>query len=133
MIDLQLICQGFPGCNFFYTDQHFCTLFSEKDLECDGLAGPAEPDISTCNQDTTTLPTTHPKTTTTSPKTSPTLTTTLPTTTTPPPTSTIAPTDLSGILFFGGSYQNKGSNKDVTFVSADSWCIAECIYTCLWF
>ena len=92
MINLQLICQGFPGCNFFYTDQHFCTLFSEKDLECDGLAGPVEPDLSTCNQDTTTLPTT------TSPKTSPTLTTTLPTTT------TIAPTDLSGILFFGGYY-----------------------------
>ena len=116
MIDLQLICQGFPGCNFFYTDQHFCTLFSEKDLECDGLAGPAEPDISTCNQDTTTLPTT------TSPKTSPTLTTTLPTTTTPPPTTTIAPTDLSGILFFGG-YYDIGSNKDITFVSEDSWCI----------
>ena len=113
MIDLQLICQGFPGCNFFYTDQHFCTLFSEKDLECDGLAGPAEPDISTCNQDTTTLPTT------TSPKTSPTLTTT------PPPTSTIAPTDLSGILFFGGSYHNgtQFTNEDVTFVSEDSWCI----------
>ena len=89
MIDLQLICQGFPGCNFFYTDQHFCTLFSEKDLECDGLAGPAEPDISTCNQDTTTLPTT----TTTSPKTSPTPTTT-------PPSTTIAPTYLSGILYF---------------------------------
>ena len=113
MNDLQLICQGFPGCNFFYTDQHFCTLFSEKDLECDGLAGPAEPEISTCNQDTTTLPTT-----TTSPKTSP-------TSTTPPPTSTIAPTDLSGILFFGGSYHNgtQFTNEDVTFVSEDSWCI----------
>ena len=114
MFDLQLICQGFPGCNFFYTDQHFCTLFSEKDLECDGLAGPAEPEISTCNQDTTTLPTT----TRTSPKTSPTQTTTL-------STSTIAPTDLSGILFFGGSYHNgtQFTNEDVTFVSEDSWCI----------
>ena len=112
MFDLQLICQGFPGCNFFYTDQHFCTLFSEKDLECDGLAGPAEPDLSTCKQDTTTLPTT----TTTSPKTSPTLTTT-------PSTTTIAPTDLSGILFFGGNYDNGTRNKDVTFVTENSWCI----------
>ena len=58
-------------------------------------------------------------TTTTSPKTSPTLTTTLPTTT------TIAPTDLSGILFFGGYYHNgtQFKNEDVTFVSEDSWCI----------
>ena len=96
MIDLQLICQGYPGCNFFYTDQHFCTLFSEKDLECDGLAGPAEPDVSTCNQDTTT---------------------------TTSPTTTISPIDLlSGILFFGG-YYDIGSNKDITFVSEDSWCI----------
>ena len=100
MIDLQLICQGFPGCNFFYTDQHFCTLFSEKDLECDGLAGPAEPDVSTCNQDTTT---------------------------TTSPTTTISPIDLlSGILFFGGYYNNGTNgrwNKDVTFVTEDSWCI----------
>ena len=100
MIDLQLICQGYPGCNFFYTDQHFCTLFSEKDLETDGLAGPAEPDVSTCNQDTTT---------------------------TTSPTTTISPIDLlSGILFFGGSYNNGTNgrwNKDVTFVTEDSWCI----------
>ena len=100
MIDLQLICQGYPGCNFFYTDQHFCTLFSEKDLECDGLAGPAEPDVSTCTQDTTT---------------------------TTSPTTTISPIDLpSGILFFGGFYNNGThifQNKDVTFVTEDSWCI----------
>ena len=50
----QEFCQNYPGCNFFYTDVHFCTLFSEKALYCDGLAGPADPKQSFCTQDTTT-------------------------------------------------------------------------------
>ena len=48
----QEFCQNYPGCNFFYTDVHFCTLFSEKALYCDGLAGPPDPKESSCKDDT---------------------------------------------------------------------------------
>ena len=40
--------------------------------------------------------------------------------------SNLAPTDLSGILILGGVYDNgkhQFPNKDVTFVTEDSWCI----------
>ena len=48
-----VLCTNFriyPGCEFFYNDQHFCTLFSQKVVECDGIAGPPFPDLSLCGQ-----------------------------------------------------------------------------------
>ena len=45
----QLICQASPGCKYFYRSLDFCKIYSEEPIgECDGIAGPVSPSISTC-------------------------------------------------------------------------------------
>ena len=94
---------------------------------CDAIAGPKEPQHDLCFGTTTTITTTTNTTRTTAITTTATstiTTTTRTTTTTSALTTTIPPKDLSGILWFGGSYHNdtQVTNKDVTFVTEDSWC-----------
>ena len=50
MYKFQDFCQKYPGSEFFYTDRHFCTLFYQKVVKCDGIAGPPFPDLISCGQ-----------------------------------------------------------------------------------
>ena len=51
-----MLCQEYPygphgDCKFFYSTATFCSLYSEKSMYCDGLAGPPDPGQSGCTQD----------------------------------------------------------------------------------
>ena len=65
------MCTQFPGCVFFHTDEHFCTLFSANVAECDSVSGPPVPEQASCNEITTTPTTTQTTTQTTTPTTTP--------------------------------------------------------------
>ena len=59
------MCTQFPGCVFFHTEEHFCSLFSASVAECDSVSGPPVPEQTFCKEITTTTP--SPEATTTTP------------------------------------------------------------------